>query len=71
MDHLPPQANLGEYERLVRDNLNQSLNIQHYHSVINNELFDITVLEYKANIQDQLFNLLLSEPDDRLYGLHF
>ena len=66
IDRLPPQLNVGEYEALVRDNLNQAINIQHYHSALSNEIFDITVLELKANLQDQLFNLLLSEPDDRL-----
>ena len=66
IDLLPPQLNVGEYEALVRDNLNQAINIQHYHSALSNEIFDITVLELKANLQDQLFNLLLSEPDDRL-----
>lgn len=66
IDQLPPQLNFGEYESLARDNLNQSINIQHYHSALSNELFDITVLELKANLQDQLFHLLLSEPDERL-----
>lgn len=66
IDRLPPQLNHGEYANLVRDNLNQAINIRHYHSALSLEIFDITVLELKANLQDQLFNLLLSEPDDRL-----
>ncbi|PPR89039.1 hypothetical protein GOBAR_AA31659 [Gossypium barbadense] len=57
IDRLPPQLNHGEYATLVRDNLNlnEAINIRNYH-----------ILELKANLQDQLFNLLLSEPDDRL-----
>lgn len=66
IDRLPPQLNHGEYASLVRDNLNQAINIWHYHSALSNEIFDITVLELKADLQDQLFHLLLSEPDDRL-----
>lgn len=68
IDRLPPQLNHGEYATLVRDNLNlnEAINIRNYHSALSNEIFDITVLELKANLQDQLFNLLLSEPDDRL-----
>ena len=66
IDRLPPQLNFGDYENLVRENLNQSINIQDYNSALSNEIFDITVLELKANLQDQLFHLLLSEPDERL-----
>ncbi|XP_052485175.1 cytochrome c oxidase subunit 1-like [Gossypium raimondii] len=68
IDRLPPQLNHGEYATLVRNNLNlnEAINIRNYHSALSNEIFDITVLELKANLTDQLFNLLLSEPDDRL-----
>jgi hypothetical protein len=58
IDRLPPQLNHGEYANLVRDNLNQAINIRHYHSALSLEIFDITVLELKANLQDQLFNLI-------------
>lgn len=66
IERLPPQLNLGEYENLVRDNLNQARNVLHYQSALSHELFDITVLELKANLQDRLFNLLMAEPDERL-----
>lgn len=63
---LPPQLNLGEYDNLVRDNLNQAWNVLHYQRALYNELFDITVLELKANLRDRLFNLLMPEPDKRV-----
>lgn len=66
IDRLPPQLHHGEYANLVRDNLNQAINIQHYQSVLHTELFDITVLELKANLQDRLFSRLVSAPDARL-----
>ncbi|KAK8986722.1 hypothetical protein V6N11_010272 [Hibiscus sabdariffa] len=66
IDRLPPQLNRGEYATLVRENIDQSINLFHYQSSLSNEIFEITVLELKADLQDQLFNLLLSEPDHRL-----
>ena len=66
IERLPPQLNSGEYESLVRDNLNQARNFMHYQSALSNEIFDITVLELKANLQDRLFDLLMAEPDERL-----
>ena len=66
IERLPPQLNLGEYENLVRDNLNQARNFMHYQSALSNELFDITILELKANLQDGLFDLLMAEPDEHL-----
>lgn len=66
IDRLPPQLNFGEYEGSVRDNLNQAINIAHYQSALANEVFDITILELKANLQDLLFNQLIKEPDQRL-----
>ena len=66
IDRLPPQLNLGEYETLVREHLKTARNFHDYQSALANELFDIYVLESKANLQDQLFNLLLQEPDQNL-----
>ncbi|KAK8647563.1 hypothetical protein V6N13_121296 [Hibiscus sabdariffa] len=66
IDRLPPQLNRGEYATLVRENIDQSINLFHYQSSLSNEIFEITVIELKADLQDQLFNLLLSEPDHRL-----
>lgn len=66
IERLPPQQTPGEYENLVRDNLNQARNVLHYQSALSHELFDITVLELKANLQDKLFDLLINEPNERL-----
>lgn len=30
----PPQLNTGEYERLVRENLDTAMNVNHYHQVV-------------------------------------
>lgn len=65
IERVPPQLNFGEYENLVRDNLNQARNILHYQSPLSHELFDITILELKANLQDKLFDLLMTEPNER------
>lgn len=66
IDRLPPQLNFGEYENLVRDNLNQARHILNYQSALSHELFDITILELKANLQDKPFDLLMTEPNERL-----
>ena len=66
IEGLPPQLNLGEYETLVRGFLNQTLTIEHYCNTMSNELFEIAVMELKANLVDQLSNLLVSEPTARL-----
>jgi hypothetical protein len=66
IDRLPPQLELGQYETLVRENLNHAYSIQDYLAALSNDIFDITVLELKANVIDRLSELLLSEPDDRL-----
>lgn len=66
IEGLPPQMNLGEYEALVRGFLDDTLTIDHYRNVLSNELFDITVLELKANLLEQLVNLLMSETTGRL-----
>lgn len=66
IDRLPPQQHLGEYETLVRNNLTECGNTRYYRSTLSNELFALTVLEYKAKIYDQLLNLSLSEPENRL-----
>lgn len=64
---LPPQLNEGEYENIVRQNLNGAMSIRHFQSALDLEQFDITIMELKENLQNnKLFNLLLSEPDARL-----
>ena len=66
IDGLPPQMNFGEYEALVRGFLDNTLTIDHYRRVLSNELFDLRLLEFKANLLEQLVNLLMSEPTERL-----
>lgn len=66
IEGLPPQLNLGEYEALVRGFLEDTVSVRDYCNVLNNELFDITVFELKANLLEGLVNLLMSEPTDRL-----
>lgn len=66
---LPPQLKPGEYENLVRDNLNQARTFLHYQSALSHEIFDITMLELKWNLQENLFNLLMAEPNERLLAI--
>ncbi|KAG8373707.1 hypothetical protein BUALT_Bualt11G0052700 [Buddleja alternifolia] len=66
IEGLPPQLNLGEYETLVRGFLDQTISIPHYSTTLSNELFDIGVLELKADLLEQLFHLLIHESTDRL-----
>lgn len=66
IEGLPPQMNLGEYEALVREFLDNTLTINHYYNTILTFLYDITIMELKANSLDQLFNLLMSETPARL-----
>lgn len=45
---LPPQLNEGEYENIVRQNLNGAMSIRHFQSALNLvEQFDITIMELK------------------------
>lgn len=66
IEGLPPQLNLGEYETLVRGFISDTFTISHYSTTLTNELFDITILELKADLLEQLFNLLMRETPDRL-----
>lgn len=58
---LPPQNSPGEYEGLVRDHLDQALNVPHYRNILDMEYLELTVLERKGLLQDRLFNLMLGE----------
>jgi hypothetical protein len=40
----------------VRENLNNSLNIDDYQKALDRELFDIQVMELKSSLQELLFN---------------
>ncbi|GJV58647.1 hypothetical protein Tco_1464747 [Tanacetum coccineum] len=46
--NLPPQNNPEEYEGLVRDQLDQALNVLHYRNILVMEYFELTVLERKG-----------------------
>nr|GEW34898.1 hypothetical protein [Tanacetum cinerariifolium] len=59
--NLPPQNNPEEYEGLIRDHLDQALNVPHYRNILDMEYFELTVLERKGLLQDRLFNLMLGE----------
>ncbi|GKC72477.1 hypothetical protein Tco_1118360 [Tanacetum coccineum] len=59
--NLPPQNNPREYEGLVRDHLDQALNVPHYRNILDMEYFELTVLERRGLLQDRLFNLMLGE----------
>nr|YP_010194762.1 hypothetical protein LK293_mgp002 [Arctium tomentosum]YP_010194792.1 hypothetical protein LK293_mgp103 [Arctium tomentosum]YP_010194892.1 hypothetical protein LK294_mgp002 [Arctium lappa]YP_010194922.1 hypothetical protein LK294_mgp104 [Arctium lappa]QZZ81501.1 hypothetical protein [Arctium tomentosum]QZZ81531.1 hypothetical protein [Arctium tomentosum]QZZ81631.1 hypothetical protein [Arctium lappa]QZZ81661.1 hypothetical protein [Arctium lappa] len=48
--NLPPQNNPGEYEGLVRDHLDQALDVPHYRTILDMEYFELTVLERKVSI---------------------
>ncbi|KAK4343828.1 hypothetical protein RND71_036922 [Anisodus tanguticus] len=64
IERLPPQLNAGGYEELVQGFLKETRTPMEFLSVVTNELFDIQVLEVKAQLQDALFNLFLTEPDN-------
>ncbi|GKA00762.1 hypothetical protein Tco_0673427 [Tanacetum coccineum] len=53
--------NPEEYEGLVRDHLDQALNVPHYRNIIDMEYFELTILERKGLLQDRLFNLMLGK----------
>ena len=59
--NLPPQNNPGEYEVLVREELEQALDVPHYRTILDREYFELTVLERKGLLQDRLFHLMLGE----------
>jgi len=64
---LPPQLNPGGYEQLVRENLAEALTTRYYATTLSNEIFEITILELKASLQEALFTQILAEPEiDRL-----
>jgi hypothetical protein len=66
IEGLPPQLNPSEYETLVRGFLAETLTVAHYVTTLTNELFDITLLELKADLVEQLLDLFMHEAADRL-----
>jgi hypothetical protein len=59
--NLPPQNHPGDYERLVREHFDQAINVDHFRQILDQEFFELTVLERKGLLQENLFNLMLSE----------
>ncbi|KAD3640018.1 hypothetical protein E3N88_29241 [Mikania micrantha] len=55
--NLPPQKNPGEYEVLVREELEQALDVPHYRTILDREYFELTVLERK-NIRMEAYNFI-------------
>ena len=64
---LPPQNEVGGYSSLVREHLDQAVNVNHFPEILGQEL---QVLERKGILQDRLQNLLLGERNiDRILEL--
>jgi len=61
---LPPQLNNGEYEQLVRNNLEAAFhfNVNHYRRAVASELFEVQIMLLKSHLQEHLFNHMISEP---------
>lgn len=59
---LPPQLNAGDYERLVRENLANSVSVNHYRERLFQELFDVKIMLLKSELQDMLVNTMVAEP---------
>lgn len=51
----------GEYEQLVRENLNTSINPRHYHSSLSREIFEVHIMRLKISLQHSLFDLMINE----------
>lgn len=66
---LPPQLSYGGYARLVRENLESSVNIYDYQKALARELFDIQIMELKSSLQEQLFNHILGETEQQLRSI--
>lgn len=67
LEGLPPQLDLksNQYENLVRDSLNESGTISIYQTLLQNELFEISILEMKADLVERLAQLVSSESSAR------
>jgi len=59
--NIPPQNNEGEYANLVRSHFDQALSVHHYLEIWDKEYQELTFLEQKGEIQNQLHQLMLSE----------
>lgn len=59
--NIPPQNHQGDYERLVREAFDTTVNVTHFREVFDREYLELSVLERKGLIQENLFNLLIGE----------
>ncbi|KAH6790265.1 hypothetical protein C2S51_005271 [Perilla frutescens var. frutescens] len=66
LEGLPPQLQSGEYEMLIRQFLDSTIDISNYSVTMAREFLDLTILENKADLLDGIFNLLMGEPTERL-----
>lgn len=66
MHGLPPQLSDGEYELIVRKNLDDAFNISHYQNLLGLEFFDMRVMELKAQLQNTLVDLFQNESEARI-----
>lgn len=61
--NLPPQNHPGEYEGLVRDHLEQALNLSHRREIVDTEMFELAVLEKKGLLQNKILLLMRNDRD--------
>lgn len=59
--NLPPQTRPGEYESIVRNNIDQAINVEHLREAMDIEFHEVQILEKKAFLQERLFSLMISE----------
>ena len=58
------------YAELVQQYFNRAVNVEHYRWLFDYFYFDLEVLERKGLLQDQLYGLMLEEPNlDRILRL--
>ena len=58
---IPPQTNIGDYERLVREHFDQALNVDDYFGIWDREFAELQFLEKKALLQERLHELMINE----------
>jgi len=59
--NIPPQNNIGDYERLVREHFDQALNVDHYLEIGDKEFQELQLMEKKALLQERLQELIINE----------
>lgn len=59
---IPPQNHPGEYEEIVREHLGGALSVQDYLRIYDSETFELSVLERKGLLQEELHSLMINDP---------